>query len=125
MSATPNARTPGEHPKTTETVTVENVDVSSTGVTEIGSVVTDQAEVKEVRINTTDQDFDFNVAAEGTDVFSSEQSPSSAEESFVPDQNARVGGTGAVELNFDVSNNSAAGSPQTDVAVVVTYLVPQ
>lgn len=124
MSATPGPSTPGETATSDEQVHATAVAIDSTGTTDIGSLVTDQATIKEVYVDSTQQDFDFNVEANGNDIFGSEQSPSAAEESFQPDQNQRVGGTDDLELAFAVSSASATGSATADVTVVVEYQPP-
>lgn len=121
MTATPGARTPGERPRTEESVEAVGVDASATGTTDLGSVVADEAEVQEVTVASADQDFDFNVTMEGADVFSAEQSLSTASETFTPDQNARVGGSETVEFTFDVSSASANGSATADVSIRVAH----
>jgi|APHM01.1.fsa_nt_gi hypothetical protein len=121
MSSTPGSRTPGEQPTTEQTVGEVNVDVGSTGTTDLGGVIADEATAREVRVESSDQDFDFNVEAEGADLFGSEQSPSSAEQSFSPDQNARTAGSYAVQYALDVSSASANGSATATVQVLVEY----
>lgn len=121
MSAIPGSLTPGEGSKATDTITEMNVAIDSTGTTTLGGVVADEAEVKEVYVISTAQDFDFNVEFAGSDVFANEQSPGSGSEGFTPDQNASVGGTDAAQAVIDVSSASASGGATADVHVVTEY----
>lgn len=102
-----------------ETTTLEgNVDVSSGGTTRIGAIIASEARVTEVRTDSSNQDYDFNVELDGSDVFSAEQSPSNAEESFSPDQNTTVGGAGSTEVQVDISDT---GTGSGDFAVQLEY----
>lgn len=111
--------TPGEAERTTETVEGV-VDSSATNRSRLGSVIGDHIEAEEVRVYSDDQAFSFNVELDGNDLFASEQSPSSGDESFEPGQNVRVGGAGGATLHADVS--SAGTDATVYVAVQVSYL---
>lgn len=121
MGATPGARTPGEQATTEQTVGETGVAIDSTGATDLGGVVADQSEVHAVRVESDAQDFDFNVEAEGADLFGSEQSPASGEETFVPDQNAVTAGTGAVQFTVDVSAASGSTGATATFQVLTEY----
>lgn len=112
---------PGGQPANTEQVEARGVAIDSTGTTDIGTIVSDEAEIKEIRVESTAQDFDFNVEHNGNDTFGGEQSPTAAEETFVPDQNTRSGGVGDATFVLDVSSASASGGATADVQVVTEY----
>lgn len=120
MSSTPGSRTPGEAPRTEQSLEATGVALDAMGTTDIGSVVAEEAEVEEVYVVSTAQDFDFNIEFNGNDVFGSEQSPDNAEESFTPDQNTRAAGTGDATVTIDVSGAGTGGATAT-VIVLVEY----
>jgi hypothetical protein len=122
MSAQPGDRTPGESGRTTETVGAGAVAIDATGATRLGTVAGTDLTVEEVRVTATAADTDFNVEVDDTDVFSSEQSPSgTSEETYHPDQNHRVGGEAASDIEVDVSSASGTGGATAEFAVVVSY----
>lgn len=119
MKPTSDYGTPGDASATTQTLSASGVAIDSAGTNTVGVAVGDEAELKEVRVNSDAQDFDFNVEMDGNDTFGSEQSPSSGSESFVPDQNRRVAGTGDATVNFAVSGASGSGGATATVVAVV------
>lgn len=122
MSTQPGRKTPAGEGAQTETVGASAAAIDSVATVDLGVVAGKDVTVKEVRVEATASDFDFNIEVDGSDIFGSEQSPSgTSEEVFTPDQNSRVGGDAAVDIEFDVSNNSATGSATASVAVVVSY----
>jgi len=121
MAPTTDHGTPGGRPPQTQTVEGRDIAIDAAGATDIGAVVAGEAEVKEVRVLSDQQDLDFNIELNGNDTFANEQSPAAAEESFVPDQNTRVGGVGDAELVFDVSSASATAGATATVLVVTEY----
>lgn len=121
MGSTPGPAAPGAAEPTRETLYELGVAIDATGVTDIAKVMCDEMVVKRVRIDSTQQDFDFNIEHNGNDLFSSEQSPSSGEEEFNPGQNKRTGGNGDAELGIDVSAASATANATADVMLDVEY----
>jgi hypothetical protein len=79
------------------------------------------SEVKEVVVSSTAQDFDFNVTHNGEDVFSSDRSPSSADEAFLPDQNQISGAEDYANITITISDASEAAAGTADVAVRVQH----
>lgn len=118
----PGRKQPGSSYDATETVGASAAAIDGVATIDLGVVAGKDVTVEEVRVEATAADFDFNIEANGNDVFSAEQSPSgTSEEVFRPDQNARAGGDEAVDFEFDVSSASGTGSATASVAVVVTY----
>lgn len=117
MSTTPGPQAPGAETRESDALTGV-VDSTGTNTSLLGGVAGDKARLKEVRVESDSQNFDFNVEWAGNDVFSSEQSPSSGEEKFTPDQNTYVGENGAL-ARVDVS--STGGDSTVEVTAVVEH----
>jgi len=108
-SSTPAAAFPTNNNDSGQTVFVLDVPVNATGDEALGGVISDETEVKEVVVDSDEQDFEFNVRLSGSDLFSAEQSPGKGVESFTPDQNTRDGGSTYSPIVLNVS--SASGEP--------------
>jgi hypothetical protein len=121
MSELPSHVIPGAEPVQQSTVSARDVDISSTGATDLDFLVADVSEVKEVVVSSTAQDFDFNVTHNGEDVFSSDRSPSSADEVFLPDQNQISGAEDYANITVAVSDAANLASQTADVAVRVQH----
>jgi len=121
MSELPSHVIPGAEPVQQSTVSARDVDISSTGATDLDFLVADVSEVKEVVVSSTDQDFDFNITHNGEDVFSSDRSPSSGDEVFLPDQNQISGAEDYANITFTIPGGGAASAGTADVAVRVQH----
>lgn len=118
----PGSETPGQQEDEFDYVTVHTTGaaIDSTTSTEVGEVVAGEVVIKDVWIDPTQSDFEFNIELGGTDVFGSEQTVDDTnEDSYQPDQNTRVGGYGTTEVAIDVSDASSTGSATTDVSVLL------
>lgn len=115
----PGSRLPEEGAIAVVEVSVAGAPTDATTSTAIGTPAGRGGEVKAVFVTASATDFDFNVTADGTDLFNSEQSPGSTnEERFDPvTENAEFQGD-APDLVFDVSSASAQGGASADVRVV-------
>jgi hypothetical protein len=107
-----------------DSVSTVNIDISGTGQEVIGRLVAADSEVLFVNVASTDQDFEFNVTHNGSDVFASEKSPTVPAESFVPEQNTMSGAGDSVELIVDISSASGATTPEASFDVLVRTKSP-
>jgi len=121
MSELPSHVIPGAEPIQQSTVSARDVDITSSGATALDFLVADVSEVKEVVVSSTDQEFDFNVTHNGEDVFSSDRSPSSADEVFLPDQNQISGAEDYANITFTIPGGGAEDNGTADVAVRVQH----
>lgn len=119
MNSTPGSRTPGERPRSTQTVEALNVAIDATGQTELGTLIADESVVREVRVDSSAQDFDFNITHNGNNLFANEQSPTNAQEDFTPNQNRRDAGQDDAELAVDISAASGTTGATADIQVLV------
>jgi len=115
----PGDPTPGEEYVLTEAETLSGVAIDATGTTDIGTPDGFRGEVVSVAVDADAADFNFNVNADGSALFSSNQSPSgTSEETFTPDQNENFEGD-APDLVFDVTAASATAGATATVTVTV------
>jgi hypothetical protein len=122
-SEVPGAAVPDTSTEVVETVSVDNVDTSTTGTTRVGTPAGRDGEVEEVRVDADEQDFEFNIERDGSDVFVNEQSPGgTVEEKFFPtdDENAAFVGEDP-QIDFDVSSTSGTTTASADVEVDVGF----
>lgn len=101
----------------TETVSAEGVATGTAAATSIGAMSADVVEAVEVTIDGDVSDYEFNVSADGTYVFTGAQAPSATGVlTFTPDDAAkRVAQDGPVNLAFEVTTAGSGGT--VDVAV--------
>jgi hypothetical protein len=117
--STPGSLQPDPGYDGAEVVEADGVAIDATGTTTLGAPDGFGGRVAEVVVVPDESDFDFNVEADGSDVFSAEQSPGGdAREAFSPDQNQDLDGD-LPSLTLDVSGASGTGGATADVYVVV------
>lgn len=116
--ATPGSRVPDEGAIGERHTQATGVAIDATGTTTVGTPSGYGGEIRAVRVNADAADFDFNIEADGTDIFTAEQSPSGTnEETFVPNQELSEFEGDAPDLVIDVSSASATGGATATVTV--------
>lgn len=118
-SKVPGSEVPDQSAIGDEEVSQTGVAVDGTGTTTLGDPQGRQGEVREVRVDATDANFQFNVNAGGEAIFSSNQSPTGTdEEVFIPTAELAEFAGDSPELVFEVISSSTAGGATADVTAV-------
>lgn len=116
---TSGSQTPGSASPQSAEATVA---ADATGVEQLGDLDGDRVVIRSVVVDSTDEDYDFQVTLDGSDVFAGAQSPTAAGvQTFTPNSaNAASIGTDGHALTFEVTAASASAGASADVTVNYT-----